>query len=36
LLIYSLSKNKEVNIIELTDGYVNRVCSKIDNIIVNN
>lgn len=33
LLIYSLSKNKEVNIIELTDGYVNRVCSKIENII---
>ncbi len=36
LLIYSLSKNKEVNIIELTDGYVNRVRSKIDNIIINN
>lgn len=36
LLIYSLSKNKEVNMIELTDGYVNKVCSKIDNIIINN
>lgn len=35
LLIYSLSKNKEVNIIELTDGYVNKVCSKINNIIIN-
>lgn len=34
LLIYSLSKNKEVNIIELTDGYVNRVCSKIESIII--
>lgn len=33
LLIYALSKNKEVNIIELTDGYVNRVCRKIENII---
>ena len=36
LLIYSLSKNKEVNMIELTDGYVNKVCSKIENIINNN
>ena len=33
LLIYALSKNKEVNIIELTDGYVNRVCSKVESII---
>ena len=33
LLTYSLSKNKGVNIIELTDGYVNRVCSKIENVI---
>lgn len=33
LLIYALSKNKEVNIIELTDGYVNRVCRKIEDII---
>ena len=33
LLIYTLSKNKEVNIIELTDGYVNRVCSKVESLI---
>jgi len=35
LLIYALSKNKEVNIIELTDGYVNRVCRKVENIVHN-
>lgn len=36
LLIYSLSRNKEVNIIELTKGYVNKVCNKIDKLINNN
>lgn len=35
LLIYSLSKNKEINFIEMTDGYVNKVCKIIDNIINN-
>lgn len=35
LLIYALSKNKEVNMIELTDGYVNRVRRKVENIVHN-
>lgn len=36
LLIYNLSNNKTVNIIELTEGYVNRVKNKVDQLIKGN
>lgn len=33
LLIYTLSKNKSVNFIQLTDGYLDKVVQEIDNLV---
>jgi len=33
LLIYSLSKNKEVNFIEMTEGYIQKIKTTIDNLL---
>lgn len=33
LLIYSLTKNKEINFIEMTEGYIGKVCGIVDNLI---
>jgi predicted ATPase len=34
LMIYSLSKCKDINFIELTDGYINNVCRIINEIVM--
>lgn len=33
LLIYSLSKNKDINFIELTPGYINKIVESINNLV---
>lgn len=33
LLIYSLSKNKNINFIEMTKGYIKEVCNIVDSLI---